>query len=115
MPKGRLFPQTRDELLECVALLESVDKKKLDRVIIPEAPVDILAQQVVAEVACQEATVDELLAMAQHAYPYRNLGRENLLSIIDMLASGFATRRGRRGDQTDSTADRYRAACHQHR
>jgi ATP-dependent Lhr-like helicase len=53
-PKGRLFPTTRDELVECAALVRGMTAGRLDRVLPPEAPLDILAQQIVAECAAQE-------------------------------------------------------------
>src|SRR5438309_5290705 len=53
-PKGRLFPLSRDELVECVALLHSSNCGELDRLSIPEQALDVLAQQIVAEVATQE-------------------------------------------------------------
>ncbi|HSY88581.1 MAG TPA: DEAD/DEAH box helicase [Verrucomicrobiae bacterium] len=96
-PKGRLFPLSRDELVECAALLQSVERGELDRISIPEQPLDVLAQQIAAEVAAQEWAEDDLLALFRRAWPYRDLGREDFMAIIVMLAEGFSTRRGRRG------------------
>src|SRR5713226_7678620 len=48
VPKGRFFVTTRDELLECAALVRAIRQGELDRLIIPDAPLDILAQQIVA-------------------------------------------------------------------
>src|SRR5215469_7588405 len=96
-PKGRLFPLSRDDLIECAALLDCVRRGELDRLRIPAKPLDVLAQQIVAEVAAREWDVDELFALWQRAYPYRDLRREELDDIIRMLADGFTTRRGRRG------------------
>jgi ATP-dependent Lhr-like helicase len=96
-PKGRVFPLSRDELVECAALLDAVRRGELDHLTIPEQPVDILAQQIVAAVAAEEWTEDALFEMIQHAYPFRNLSRENFDSVVRMLSEGFATRRGRRG------------------
>jgi ATP-dependent helicase Lhr and Lhr-like helicase len=96
-PKGRLFPLSRDELLECTALLDSVRRGELDRLTIPEQPLDVLAQQIVAEVAAQEWNEDELYTLLRHAWPYRTLRREDFLAVLHMLAEGFTTRRGRRG------------------
>jgi ATP-dependent Lhr-like helicase len=95
-PKGRIFPQTRDELIECAALIDSVRRGELDRVSIPQQPLDILAQQIVAAVAAEEWSEDALFAMVRGAYPYRNLARKDFDEVIRMLAEGFATRRGRR-------------------
>ncbi len=96
-PKGRLFPLSRDELVECAALLDSVRRGELDRLVLPEQPLDVLAQQIVAEVAAQEWSEDELYALIRRAWPYRVLPREDFSAVVAMLAEGFSTRRGRRG------------------
>jgi len=96
-PKGRLFPLSRDELVECTALIDSVQRGELDRLIIPERPLDLLAQQIVAEVAAQEWTEDALYARFRRAWPYRDLARSDFDAIVTMLSEGFTTRRGRRG------------------
>ncbi|HET7112375.1 MAG TPA: DEAD/DEAH box helicase, partial [Pyrinomonadaceae bacterium] len=95
-PKGRIFPLSRDELVECAAIIDSVRRGELDRLEIPERPLDILAQQIVAAVAAEEWTEDDLFAMTRRAYPYRNLEREQFDAIVRMLAEGFSTKRGRR-------------------
>src|SRR5215204_2156660 len=95
-PKGRIFPLSRDELVECAAIVDSVRRGELDHLEIPERPLDILAQQVVAAVAAEEWAEDDLFRMIRRAYPYRNLEREQFDSIIRMLAEGFSTKRGRR-------------------
>ncbi|MEL7448593.1 MAG: DEAD/DEAH box helicase [Pseudomonadota bacterium] len=96
-PKGRLFPLSRDDLAECAALTKAAHDGHLDRIEIPLHPLDVLAQQMVAEVAGQEWEQDELFAVCQRAWPYRKLTREQFDSIVHMLADGFSTRRGRRG------------------
>lgn len=96
-PKGRLFPTSRDELIAAVAMFDSVRRGELDRVTIPEAPRDVLAQQIVAEVACDEVDEDALYALVRRAYPYRNLAHETYAEIVQMLANGYTTRRGRQG------------------
>jgi ATP-dependent helicase Lhr and Lhr-like helicase len=96
-PKGRLFPTSRDDLVECAALLDSVRRGELDRLRIPKAPLDVLAQQIVAEVAAREWNEDALFAMLRRAWPYRALAREDFAAVVRMLAEGFTTRRGRRG------------------
>jgi ATP-dependent Lhr-like helicase len=95
-PKGRIFPLSRDELVECAAIVDSVRRGELDRLEIPEKPLDILAQQIVAAVAAEEWNENDLFAMVRRAYPYRNLEREQFDSIVRMLAEGFSTKRGRR-------------------
>ena len=95
-PKGRIFPLSRDELVECAAIIDSVGRGELDRLELPEQPLDILAQQIVAASAAEEWTEDRLFQMVRRAYPYRNLDRERFDSVIRMLAEGFSTKRGRR-------------------
>ncbi len=97
IPKGRLFPLSRDELVECAALLDSVNRGELDRLTIPEQPLDVLAQQIVAEVAAREWREDELFALFRRAWPFRALARGDFTVVVRMLAEGFSTRRGRRG------------------
>jgi ATP-dependent Lhr-like helicase len=95
-PKGRIFPLSRDELVECAGLIDAVRRGELDRLSIPEQPLDILAQQIVATVAAEEWTEDALFAMVRRAFPYRNLERKDFDAIVRMLADGFSTKRGRR-------------------
>lgn len=95
IPKGRLFATTRDELLECAALVRSIRFGLLDRIMIPECPLDVLAQQIVAECAAQDWPEDDLFALVRRAYPYRNLSRKEFDEIIGMLVDGIASRRGR--------------------
>ncbi|MFL5492193.1 MAG: DEAD/DEAH box helicase [Gemmatimonadales bacterium] len=96
-PKGRLFPLTRDELVECVAIVRSVNRGELDRIVIRDKPLDVLAQHIVAETASEDWTEDDLFALCRRAYPYRDLQRTEFDQVVLMLAQGFATRRGRRG------------------
>ncbi len=96
VPDGRLFPLSRDDLVECVALVDAVRHKQLDRVRVPQAPLDILAQQVVAATACEEWTSAELFDCMRGATPFAALTRERFDAVIDMLADGFVTGRGRR-------------------
>jgi ATP-dependent Lhr-like helicase len=95
-PKGRIFPLSRDELVECAAIVDSVRRGELDRLEIPEQALDILAQQIVAASAAEEWTEDTLFQTVKRAYPYRNLEREKFDSVVRMLAEGFSTKRGRR-------------------
>lgn len=93
-PKARLFPTTRDDLIECTALLDCVRRGELDTLILPPQPLDVLAQQIVAEVACQEWSEDALYALVCRAHAYRSLSRESFDAMVRMLAEGFTTRRG---------------------
>ncbi len=97
VPKGRLFATTRDDLLECAALVRAIRQGDLDRLMIPESPLDVLAQQIVAACSAEEWGEDEMFALARRAYPYRNLTRETFDSILEMLSEGIAARRGRYG------------------
>jgi len=97
IPKGRLFATTRDDLLECAALVRAIRQGDLDRLMIPESPLDVLAQQIVAACSAEEWGEEEMFALVRRAYPYRNLTRENFDAILEMLAEGIAARRGRYG------------------
>ena len=96
-PKGHLFPLSRDDLVECAALLDSVRRGELDRLSIPQQPLDVLAQQIVAEVSAQDWPEAELYDRLRRAWPYRTLSRDDFDAVVRMLAEGFATSRGRRG------------------
>jgi ATP-dependent helicase Lhr and Lhr-like helicase len=95
-PKGRLFPVSRDDLIECAALLRSVQRGELDAIVEQDAPLDVLAQQIVAESACRECREDELFALVRRAWPYRDLARAGFDAVVKMTADGFSTRRGRK-------------------
>ncbi|WP_225737598.1 DEAD/DEAH box helicase [Dyella acidiphila] len=95
-PKARLFPSSRDDLIECAALLDCVRRGELDTLVQPPQPLDVLAQQIVAEIACAEWDEDALFDLVRRAYPYRTLAREQFNAIVRMLADGFTTRRGAR-------------------
>ncbi|HEY6306758.1 MAG TPA: DEAD/DEAH box helicase [Candidatus Angelobacter sp.] len=97
VPKGRFFPTTRDELLECAALVRAIHQGELDRLIVPEAPFDVLAQQIVAMCAADEWNEDELFTVITRAFPYRDLQRKDYDDILAMLADGIASQRGRFG------------------
>ncbi|WP_332856140.1 DEAD/DEAH box helicase [Duganella sp. S19_KUP01_CR8] len=97
LPKGRLFPTSRDDLIECAALLDCVRRDELDLLHIPSAPLDVLAQQIVAEVACREWSEVELFDMVRRASPYAQLERGSYDAVIRMLSEGYAGRNGVRG------------------
>jgi ATP-dependent helicase Lhr and Lhr-like helicase len=97
IPKGRLFPLSRDDLLECAALLTAVKKGQLDCICIPDHPLDVLTQQIVAEVACREWHERELYQAMTKAWPYRELTQEQFIGVVKMLSEGYHTQRGRRG------------------
>ena len=96
LPKGRIFPLSRDELAECAVLLRSVRRGELDRLLIPEKPLDVLAQQTVAATSGEDWDEARFFELVRAAWPYRNLTREEFDSVVKMLAEGFSTKRGRR-------------------
>jgi ATP-dependent Lhr-like helicase len=96
MPKGRLFPLSRDELVEGVATLRSIRNHELDALEMPQKPLDLLAQQMVACAASEDWEEEELFELMRSAYPYRHLTRKEFNDVLRTLAEGFSTRRGRR-------------------
>ena len=96
IPKGKIFPLTSDELVDCAAIMDAIQRGELDRIIMPGKPLDILAQQMVAEVSCKEYAEDDLFDLVKKAYPYRELIREEFDEVLTMLSDGFTSRNGRR-------------------
>jgi ATP-dependent Lhr-like helicase len=94
IPKARLFPASRDDLAECAALLDCVRRGELDALRILSAPLDVLAQQIVAEVSSQEWDEDALYDWLRRAWPYRDLARADFDAVVRMIAEGYASRRG---------------------
>ncbi len=97
VPKGRLFPTSRDDLIDAIALIDAVRRGELDQLEIPAQPLDVLAQQIIAMVACEDWDETALYRLIQKAWPYRQLTRAHFDEVIRMLADGYATRRGQRG------------------
>ncbi|MCY1016869.1 DEAD/DEAH box helicase [Pyxidicoccus sp. MSG2] len=95
--KGIVFAMTRDELMECAALLNAVHEGDLDAVRIPQKPLDVLAQQIVAACACEEWDERALFSLFQRAYPYRDLTWEEYQGVLEVLSEGIAAARGRAG------------------
>ncbi|WAH57492.1 DEAD/DEAH box helicase [Pseudomonas silvicola] len=93
-PKGRLFATSLDDLIECAALLDCVRRGELDTLHIPVAPLDVLAQQIIAEVSCQEWHQDALLALFQRAMPFAQLDPAHYHAVLAMLADGYSGRQG---------------------
>ncbi len=96
-PKGRLFPLTRDQLVECAALVRAARRAEIDAVRLRDAPLDVLAQQIVAASAAEDWDEDELFALVRRAAPYAELVRSDFDAVVDMLSEGIATSRGRVG------------------
>jgi ATP-dependent Lhr-like helicase len=97
VPKGRIFPLTRDELVECTALFSAVRAGRLDAIVPARLPLDIAAQQVVAEVAAQEWKTADLFELFRRAAPYRDLTAAEFAEVADLVGEGIQTGRGRRG------------------
>ena len=97
VPRGRIFATTRDDLIECAALVRAIRQGDLDRIAIPDAPMDILAQQIVAMCAAEDWSEEQLFEVVRGAYPYRELARADFDEIIAMLSDGIAGSRGRYG------------------
>ncbi len=97
VPKGKLFPLTRDEMLECAALSRALRRGNLDTFAIPSWPLDVMAQQMVAACACEDWDEDALFELCRRAYPYRNLPRNKFDQVVASLSQGFAPRQGRNG------------------
>ena len=93
-PKGRVYPLTRDELVECAALLRAVKHGVLDTLSIPSWPLDVLAQQMVASCSAEEWSEDSLFEMCRRAYPYRDLPRDKYDQVVEVLSQGFAPQAG---------------------
>lgn len=96
LPKGRLFPLTRDELMECMAVVRAVQNRQLDTIEIPIAPLDILAQQIVAAVACDDWDESDLYELCRRSWSYRELPRSDFDAIVEMLSEGV-TKTSKRG------------------
>ncbi|HXQ60129.1 MAG TPA: DEAD/DEAH box helicase [Acidimicrobiales bacterium] len=96
-PEGILFPMTRDELVECAALVAAVRGGRLDATHPPVAPLDILAQQIVAEVAAAEEWAEgDLLAVVRRAAPYAELTDADYEAVLELASEGIATGRGKK-------------------
>jgi ATP-dependent helicase Lhr and Lhr-like helicase len=96
VPAGLVYPTTRDELVECAALLRGARSGRLDRLLIPECPLDILAQQVVAECAAEEWQAAELLSLVRGAAPFAAVAADDFADVADLVSEGIRTGRGRR-------------------
>lgn len=95
--KGRVFATTRDELIECAALVNAIEEGDLDQLVIPQEPLDILAQQLVATCATEDWHADALFLMVRNAFHYKDLSRKRFDEVITMLSEGIAGSRGRYG------------------
>ncbi|HUP40185.1 MAG TPA: hypothetical protein VM115_08705, partial [Vicinamibacterales bacterium] len=96
-PKGRIFATTRDELIECAALIRAISQGELDRLLVPANPLDVMGQQIVAMAAAEDWQENDLFALIRRAYCYADLTRADFDAVIDMLSEGISTKRGRSG------------------
>jgi len=94
--KGRLFPLSRDDLVECSALLMAINTGQLDHLSLCPPALDVMAQHIVAEAAANECSVDDLFESFRHAYSYRQVEKDEFVDVVQMLADGYTTKRGRR-------------------
>jgi len=97
IPKGRFFATTRDDLFEQAALLRKMVAGELDLLEIPDQPIDVLMQQIVATVGAESWNEDALYQVLRRAYPYRNLTRPQYEEVLALLHSGIENSRGRYG------------------
>ena len=97
VPKGRLFATTRDDMVECAAAVLAIRSGDLDRIQVPDKPLDILAQQIVAMCSCEDWDEAALFDCVRRAYPYRELTADEFERILEMLSQGIASQRGRYG------------------
>jgi len=95
-PKGRLYPLTRDELVECAGLIRGIRHGRLDKLLPPVAPLDILAQQIVAACAAEPWKEEDLFALCARAAPFEGLTRETFDEVVELVSEGIETGRGRR-------------------
>ncbi|HKA13069.1 MAG TPA: DEAD/DEAH box helicase [Candidatus Dormibacteraeota bacterium] len=95
-PRGVLYPTSRDELVECAALLRGTRAGRLDAIVQPVAPLDIAAQQIVAECAAEEWSEDDLFDLVRRAAPFAELSRRDFDDVVELVTEGIATGRGRR-------------------
>jgi ATP-dependent Lhr-like helicase len=96
VPCGLLYPTSRDELVECAALMRGALSGRLDRLRIPSCPLDILAQQMVAECSATEWAAEDLLGLARKAAPFGELSAADFEDVSELVSEGIRTGRGRR-------------------
>ena len=97
IPKGRFFATTRDDLLEQAALIRKMRAGELDQLEIPDAPIDVLMQQIVATCGAEPWHEETLYNVIRRAYPYRNVTRAHFDELLKLLHEGIESSRGRYG------------------
>ncbi|QMV19276.1 DEAD/DEAH box helicase [Granulicella sp. 5B5] len=96
-PKGRFFATTRDDLMEQAALLRKMTAGELDLLEVPELPIDVLMQQIVAAVGAESWDETALYNVLRRAYPFRNLTPQLYEQLLSLLHNGIESSRGRYG------------------
>lgn len=94
-PKGLLFATTIDDLMELTALKQAVETKRLDTTLFPNKPFDVLAQQIVAEIAMQDWDRKQLYYLFSDNYIYHDLSESEFNQVIEMLSIGYGGNRQR--------------------
>ena len=98
LPKGRLFPLSRDELVEVAAMLRAVRARSTRYLANPAKALDVLAQQIVASAACEDWQEQKLFELMRVGLSLSRTHTNGIRSmLLRMLAEGFSTKRGRRG------------------
>ncbi len=87
--KGRIFPKFRADLLESAVVVQRMREGLIEETKVVQNPLDVLAQQVVAIAAQEEISVDDLYELVRRAYPFRELSRQQLENVLDMLAGRY--------------------------
>jgi ATP-dependent helicase Lhr and Lhr-like helicase len=87
--KGRIFPKFRADLLESAVVVRRMKEGAIEETRVPRNPLDVLAQQIVAICAQEETAVDELHELVRRAWPFRDLSRQQLENVLDMLAGRY--------------------------
>ena len=86
---AKIFPKFRGDLLEATVVADRMIAGAVEPTKIPKNPLDVLAQQIVAAVAMDQWTVDEMFDMVRRAGPYRDLARGPFEAVLDMLAGRY--------------------------
>jgi ATP-dependent Lhr-like helicase len=86
---GKIFPKYRGDLVEAAVVVERMKAAQIEETRIPRNPLDVLAQQLVAICVHDRWTVDELHALVTRADPFRDLSREQLVGVLEMLSGRY--------------------------
>ncbi|MGJ8663013.1 MAG: DEAD/DEAH box helicase [Marinicella sp.] len=92
IPKGIIHPMTIDDLLEATALFVAIEEGTLDETSFPKQPLDVLAQQIIAEVSQKTWQAEQLYHLFSTASLYSNLSKRQFYQVVNMLADGYSGR-----------------------